>query len=270
MTAAPEARLLPKAMIATATGTATQPERKTQMIHQPNLGSFPSGGLAVVVGASGGIGAAVATAIGASGVFAHVLEASRSGQPTCDITREDQVAALAAEITESGEDLRLVFDATGYLHGAHGGPEKSWSAIDPAAMAHQFAVNTIGPALLIKHLLPLFPRDGKAVFATISAKVGSISDNQLGGWYGYRSAKAALNQIVKTASIELARKRPDAICLALHPGTVATPLSDPFAKQGIRLQTPQESATSMLQVINNASTAQSGQLIAYDGKVLPY
>ncbi|MBO6676339.1 MAG: SDR family NAD(P)-dependent oxidoreductase [Rhizobiales bacterium] len=234
------------------------------------LTSFPSGGLAVVVGASGGIGAAVAAAIGSSGRFAHVIEASRSGQPSYDITREDHVAALAEKVKASGHDLRLAFDATGYLHGAQGGPEKSWSAIDPAALAHQFAVNTIGPALLIKHLLPLFSRDGKAVFATISAKVGSISDNQLGGWYGYRSAKAALNQIVKTASIELARKRPEAICLALHPGTVATPLSDPFAKNGIRLQTPQESAASMLQVINNASTAQSGQLVAYDGKVLPY
>jgi NAD(P)-dependent dehydrogenase (short-subunit alcohol dehydrogenase family) len=240
------------------------------MTHQPNLGSFPSGGLAVVVGASGGIGAAVAAAIGASGVFAHVLEASRSGQPSYDITRQDHVAALAGQIKASGHDLRLVFDATGYLHGPHGGPEKSWSAIDPTAMAHQFAVNTIGPALLIKHLLPLLPRDDKAVFATISAKVGSISDNQLGGWYGYRSAKAALNQIVKTASIELARKRPDAICIALHPGTVATPLSDPFAKQGVRLQTPQESAASMLEVINKASNAQSGQLIAYDGTILPY
>lgn len=223
-----------------------------------------------MVGASGGIGAAVAAAIGQSGAFAHVLEASRGGQPAYDITCEDHLAALAGEIKASGLDLRLVFDATGYLHGPHGGPEKSWSAIDPTAMAHQFAVNTIGPALLIKHLLPLFPREGKSVFATISAKVGSISDNQLGGWYGYRAAKAALNQIVKTASIELGRKRPDAICMALHPGTVATPLSDPFAKQGVRLQTPQESAASMLQVVNSTSIAQSGQLIAYDGQVLPY
>jgi NAD(P)-dependent dehydrogenase (short-subunit alcohol dehydrogenase family) len=240
------------------------------MTDQPRLSSFPPGGLAVVVGASGGIGAAVATAIGQSGAFAHVLEASRSGLPAYDITCEDHVAALAGEIKALGLDLRLVFDATGYLHGPHGGPEKSWSAIDPTAMAHQFAVNTIGPALLIKHLLPLFPREGKSVFATISAKVGSISDNQLGGWYGYRAAKAALNQIVKTASIELGRKRPDAICMALHPGTVATPLSDPFAKQGVRLQTPLESAASMLQVVNSTSTAQSGQLIAYDGQVLPY
>ncbi len=240
------------------------------MTDGPDLTSLPSGGLAVVVGASGGIGAAVAAAVEASGTFAEIITASRSSEPSYDITHEDDVATLAEEIKASGHNLRLVFDATGYLHGSQGGPEKSWSAIDPAAMAHQFAVNTIGPALLIKHLLPLFPRDGKAVFATISAKVGSISDNQLGGWYGYRAAKAALNQIVKTASIELARKRPESICLALHPGTVATPLSDPFAKHGVRLQTPQNSATSMLAVINKASTAQSGQLIAYDGEVLPY
>lgn len=232
--------------------------------------SFPPGGLAVIIGARGGIGAEVATQVRASGHFADVIGTSRSGQPSLDLTQEDDIKALADHIRLTGFDLRLVFDATGYLHGEQGGPEKSWSAIDPAAMAYQFTINTIGPALLIKHLLPLFPRQGKAVFATISAKVGSISDNQLGGWYGYRAAKAALNQIVKTASIELARKRSEAVCLALHPGTVATKLSDPFAKQGVKLQNPEESVTSMLSVINAASVAQSGTLVAYNGDTLPF
>lgn len=232
--------------------------------------SFPPSGLAVIIGASGGIGAEVATQVRASGHFADVIGTSRSGQPSLDLTREDDIKALADQIRSTGLDLRLVFDATGYLHGVHGGPEKSWSAIDPAAMAYQFTINTIGPALLIKHLLPLFPREGKAVFATISARVGSISDNQLGGWYGYRAAKAALNQIVKTASIELARKRSEAICLALHPGTVATKLSDPFAKQGVRLQDSNESVTSMLSVINATSVAKSGTLVAYNGDTLPF
>jgi NAD(P)-dependent dehydrogenase (short-subunit alcohol dehydrogenase family) len=240
------------------------------MIETQPFSSFPADGLAIIIGTNGGIGAQVAAQIRASGHFADVIGTSRTGAPSLDITREDDIKALARTASASGSDLRLVFDATGYLHGPHGGPEKSWSAIDPEAMAYQFRINTIGPALLLKHLLPLFPRKGKAVFATISAKVGSISDNQLGGWYGYRAAKAALNQIVKTASIELARKRPDAICLALHPGTVATPLSDPFAKQGVRLQKPEESVASMLSVINAASVTQSGSLMSYNGDSLPF
>lgn len=240
------------------------------MSQPQTFASFPANGLAVIVGANGGIGAEVAAQVRASGRFADVIGTSRSGQPSLDLTEESDIAALAKTINGSDLDLRLVFDASGYLHGPFGGPEKSWSAIQPEAMAHQFAVNTIGPALLIKHFLPLFPRQGKAVFATISAKVGSISDNQLGGWYGYRAAKAALNQIVKTASIELARKRPEAICLALHPGTVATKLSDPFAKQGVKLQSPKESVTSMLSVINTASVVQSGSLVAYTGDTLPF
>lgn len=236
----------------------------------PELASFPPDSLAIVIGASGGIGSAVGQGLEASGAFASVIATTRNGPHALDLTRESDIADLASSVKESGHDLRLIFDATGYLHGAHGGPEKSWSAIDSQAMAYQFAINTIGPALLIKHLVPLFPRTGKAVFATISAKVGSISDNRLGGWYGYRASKAALNQIVKTASIELARSRPDAICLALHPGTVATALSEPFAKRGLRLQSAKESAAALLGVIDDATADQSGQLIAYDGTTLPY
>lgn len=222
-------------------------------------------GLAIIIGASGGIGAAIHETLKDSGQYEQIWGTSRSGQHALDLTDEKSIQALAEQAKSSGLDIRLVFDATGYLHGAYGGPEKSWSAIDPDAMRYQFAVNAIGPALLMKHFLPLLPREGRSVFATISAKVGSISDNQLGGWYGYRAAKAALNQLVKTASIELARKRPHAICLALHPGTVATPLSDPFAKNNVRLQTPQQSATAMLDVVKHVTPEQSGHLVAYDG-----
>jgi NAD(P)-dependent dehydrogenase (short-subunit alcohol dehydrogenase family) len=234
------------------------------------LSSFPGGGLAVVVGASGGIGTAVNAQISASGAFAQTLAVGRSTTPAVDLLDEGSIAALANQAKETGHDLRLLFDATGYLHGPHGGPEKSWSAIDQDAMRHQFEINAIGPALLIKYFAPLVPRDGKAVLATISAKVGSISDNQLGGWYGYRAAKAALNQIVKTTSIELARKRREAACIALHPGTVATALSDPFAKKGVRLQTAQQSAAALLDVIDGVTPADSGKLLAYDGTTLPY
>lgn len=221
--------------------------------------------LAIVIGASGGIGAAVHQDLAASGRYSDVWGTSRTGPHPLDLTHEPSIAALAEQVRSSGLDLRLIFDATGYLHGAYGGPEKSWSAIDPTAMAYQFAINAIGPALLMKYFLPLLPRQGRSVFATISAKVGSISDNHLGGWYGYRASKAALNQLVKTASIELARKRPDAICLALHPGTVETPLSGPFAKNNVRLQTPAQSAAAMLNVIEQAGPQHSGHLLSYDG-----
>lgn len=235
-----------------------------------SLSSFPAGGLAIIIGATGGLGSAISAQISASAAFTDVIALGRSTTPPLDLTIEQHIADLASRVQVSGFDLRFVFDATGYLHGPYGGPEKSWSAIDQDAMAHQFAINTIGPALLIKHLAPLLPRQGKSVFATISAKVGSISDNQLGGWYGYRAAKAGLNQIIKTTSIELARKRPEAVCLALHPGTVATPLSDPFAKQGVRLQSPDQSASAMLRVIDSATATQSGNLLAYDGSTLPF
>ena len=137
-------------------------------------------------------------------------------------------------------------------------------------MQRSFAVNAIGPALVAKHVLGRFPRDERAVFAAISARVGSISDNRLGGWYGYRAAKAALNQLIRSLAIELARTRPEAVCVGLHPGTVDTRLSEPF--QGNvpdrQLFTPQASTARMLEVIDNLKSADTGQLFAYDGSVI--
>jgi NAD(P)-dependent dehydrogenase (short-subunit alcohol dehydrogenase family) len=142
--------------------------------------------------------------------------------------------------------------------------------LDPAQLAHQFAINAIGPALLMKHFLPLLARNERAVFATLSARVGSISDNHLGGWYGYRASKAALNQLVRTAAIELARTRPLAICVALHPGTVDTDLSRPFAKAGLAVRTPEEAAERLLGVIAGLTVAQTGLLVDYNGKVIAF
>jgi NAD(P)-dependent dehydrogenase (short-subunit alcohol dehydrogenase family) len=122
-------------------------------------------------------------------------------------------------------------------------------------------VNAIGPALLIKHFLPMLPRSGKCVFATLSARVGSIGDNRLGGWYSYRASKAALNQIVRTAAIELRRSRPDAICVALHPGTVATPLSARFAKSGLEVQSPDTAAMRILAVLDGLTAESSGEFL---------
>ena len=128
-------------------------------------------------------------------------------------------------------------------------------------MARSFAINAIGPAIIIKHVLPLLPRAGRSVFATLSARVGSIADNRLGGWYGYRASKAALNQLVRTASIELRRRRPAAVCVALHPCTVATGLSSRFAKDGLEVQAPALAAERLLAVIAGLGPEQSGGFI---------
>ncbi len=231
------------------------------------LSSFPSGGLAVVIGATGGIGSALYRQLESTGQFAQVMGVSRSSSPSLDLTQEASIAEAAAMIAAQPHDLRLVIVATGILHGGPRPPEKTWRELDPEAMAHAFAINATGPALLMKHLLPLLPRHGKAVFAAVSARVGSIGDNKLGGWYAYRAAKAALNQFIHTAAIELARSRPEACCVALHPGTVATRLSSPFGKVGLDVQTPDEAAERMLSVIEGLKASDSGGF--FDHKGLP-
>lgn len=220
---------------------------------------------AVVVGASGGIGAALARGIEAEGEA--VLRLGRGASPALDLLDE---ASIAAAAEAAGQGLTLVIDATGFLHGGGFQPEKALRQLDPAHLAHSFAVNATGPALLMKHFLPRLARDRRAVFATLSAKVGSISDNQLGGWYSYRAAKAALNQLVRTAAIELARSHPQAICVALHPGTVATDLSAPFAKAGLAVQTPEQAAGRLLSVLDDLTPAQTGLLIDYRGQTIPF
>ena len=232
------------------------------------LTSFPEGGLAVIIGASGAIGAQVARQAEASGRFASVLRfaRSRAGADFLDLTDEGSIASAAARISAVALPLRLVFDATGMLHDGDIQPEKSWRSLDPAAMARSFAINAIGPALLMKHLLPLLAGDGKSVFATLSARVGSIGDNHLGGWYSYRAAKAALNQLVHSAAIELARKRPDAACVVLHPGTVASRLSDPFAKAGLNVHPADAAAAKLLSVIDALQGQHTGSFHDAEGK----
>ena len=216
-------------------------------------------------GASGGIGGALAEQLVQEG--REVCRISRRSDPAIDLLDEASIAAAAAAI---GPGLRLVLDATGFLHDTAFQPEKSLRQIDLAHLALSFAVNATGPALLMKHFLPLLARDGRAVFATLSARVGSISDNRLGGWYAYRASKAALNQLVRTASVELARTRPEAICVALHPGTVDTPLSGPFAKAGLAVQTPKESAAGLLAMIARLTPEQTGLLFDQTGAQIPF
>ena len=236
-------------------------------------------GTAVVFGAGGGIGRALVELLAAQGC--HAVHAGARNLPkglpaevqpfSFDLTSEESIAAALAAI--SGP-LDLVLVATGVLQdeGLGLAPEKTWRALDPAAMARAFAINTIGPALIAKHALPRLRREGRAVFAALSARVGSIGDNRLGGWHSYRASKAALNQVVRTCAVELARTRPEAIAVALHPGTVATRLSAPF-QRGVpaeQLFTPDESAAHLLRVIEGLTPADSGGFFAWDGAPIPY
>lgn len=232
--------------------------------------AFPHDGLSVVIGASGGVGSAVAAVLDQGGRFAGTLRFARNGTPALDVTNEDSVAAAAQGVRATGLPLRLLFVATGFLHDCEHRPERSLRDLTPAHLAKAFAVNAIGPALVLKHFVPVLPRAGKAVIAFLSAKVGSIGDNRLGGWHSYRASKAALNQIVRTASIELARSRPEAICVALHPGTVDTPLSAPFAKGGLDVRAPDDAARQLVDVIAALTPRHNGAFLDYRGDELPW
>lgn len=232
---------------------------------------------AAVFGAGGGIGAALLAQMTSLGDMSEVFALSRrlpvppagTGATVVpvafDLTDESSIAAAAARI---GGPIDLCLVATGALTLPDGtGPEKSLRQIDPGAMAQAFALNTIGPALIAKHMLPLLPRDRRAVFAVLSARVGSIGDNRLGGWHAYRASKAALNMLVRNFAIELGRTHRQAICVGLHPGTVATRLSQPF-QRGVaadRLFTPEVCASHLLRVIDGLTPDDSGHCFAWDG-----
>jgi NAD(P)-dependent dehydrogenase (short-subunit alcohol dehydrogenase family) len=234
---------------------------------------------AVVIGASGGIGSALARAIAASGRYSTIHGISRTSRAAesgiryhnADIADEASVQRAAASIG-TDEPVGLVIIASGLLHEAKILPEKALRMIDPAAMARLFAVNTIGPAIIAKHFVPLLPRQGRSIFAALSARVGSIEDNRLGGWYSYRASKAALNQVIRTLAIELKRTRPEAIALALHPGTVATDLSKPFRSDETHegLFSPHDAAANLLKVLDQATQEQSGALLAWNSARIPY
>lgn len=205
---------------------------------------------ALVIGASGGIGAALMAALARRG---EVVGVSRRGDGL-DLTDEASVATVMGRLEGSFDTLIV---ATGALEIAGARPEKSLRALDAGAMAEQFALNAIGPALVVKHALRLMPKDRVARLAVLSARVGSIGDNALGGWYSYRAAKAALNQLVHTASIEVARSHPHAVLALLHPGTVATGLTQAYAG-GHAVVTPEVAAEHLLAVLDGLRPADSG------------
>lgn len=217
---------------------------------------------AVVIGASGGIGAALVEALAEEDVTVHALARSFAGGRHIDLTDEASIAAAAARVGTP----ETVIVATGLLHDGDRGPERALRDLDPDWLARQYAVNAIGPALVAKHFLPVMPVKGaRSVFAVLSARVGSISDNRLGGWYGYRASKAALNQLVRTLAVEDRRRNDRGIVVALHPGTVDTALSQPFRQSGRDLFQPGRAAVQLLDVIDGLRPVDSGKFFAWDG-----
>lgn len=215
---------------------------------------------ALIIGASGGIGAALGNAAAARGYAVTGLSRAHDGLEVTDpASVERHLGALEGP-------FELILVATGALE-VHHPPEKSLRALSAAALSDQFATNALGPALVLRHAPRLMPRDRRAVFGALSARVGSIGDNGLGGWYSYRAAKAALNQILHTASIEIARTHPQAVVTALHPGTVATPFTAKYVAVGDATP-PAEAAANLLNVCD--ALTETGGFFDYAGKRVPW
>ncbi len=243
------------------------------------LSSFGQPVRAAVVGASGGIGGALVAQLAADPGVETVYAFSRKPAATAEKvvpgqmdTDDEASVAAAAEDLATAAPLGLVIVASGLLHDGEAlQPEKSFRHLEAAALTRSFQVNSIGPALVAKHFLPLLYRERKAVFAALSARVGSIGDNRLGGWYGYRAAKAALNMTIRCLAIEVARNRKQTVCVGLHPGTVDSRLSQPF-QRGVaqeKLFSPATAAGHLLTVVDGLTPEDSGKVFAWDCREIP-
>jgi NAD(P)-dependent dehydrogenase (short-subunit alcohol dehydrogenase family) len=229
--------------------------------------SFPEGFRACVIGASGAIGSAFVHALEEHPRCASVVALHRHSFPAIDLRDELSIEAAAQQMIELGP-FHLIIHAAGILHQAEFMPEKKMGDLNLHQMHSLFAVNTFGPALVLRHFSKLLDRQ-RGVFALLSAKVGSIQDNHLGGWYSYRASKAALNMMIKTAAIEIKRTQVNAVVIALHPGTVNSALSKPF--RGEEIGRPAAvAAEEMLQVINQLQPEDTGSFLSYKGERLPW
>jgi NAD(P)-dependent dehydrogenase (short-subunit alcohol dehydrogenase family) len=224
---------------------------------------------AVIIGARGGIGVALADALEKDPNYAQVIRLHRESNPPVNLLDESSIAAAAASLTAAHPPISLVLVATGLLHSNQNGPEKSLRELDPDWMIENFRINAVGPALVAKHFLPIMAKQGPICFAALSARVGSISDNRLGGWHSYRASKSALNMLIRNIAIEWQRKNPQSVVVGLHPGTVETALSAPFKGNPAHERfSPARAAGDMLSVLHGLKPEQSGQIFAYDGSLV--
>lgn len=241
----------------------------------------------LVQGASRGLGLTFATQLAAAGARVFATARDPQGSPglrdlaaahprvtllTLDVTRLDSIQAAVAEISAATDGLDLVLNVAGVLNGLGKSPERRLEHIDPAAMAEAFAINAIGPILMARQTLPLLSHGGRAVFASLSARIGSIDDNRKGGWYSCRASKAAQNQLLRTLSIELTRRAPEVISVSLHPGTVDTDMSKPF-QRGVppgKLFSADRAAKQLLDIIKGLTEGDHGTFIAWDGQPIPW
>jgi NAD(P)-dependent dehydrogenase (short-subunit alcohol dehydrogenase family) len=222
-----------------------------------------------VLGASGAIGQAFVQALRTDPGCASVVAVSRGEPLRWDLRDPPSLEALSEHLRGALEGpLHLVIDATGALRIDGRGPEKRLQELDADALMASLQVNAVGPALLLRHLSPLLARDERVIWAKLSARVGSIEDNRKGGWYGYRAAKAALNQLLQTAAIEVARQRPQAVVAALQPGTVRSLLSQPFV--GEAASDPRDAALHLLRVIDTLEPTGRAQFVDYAGQTIPW
>ena len=232
------------------------------------LPSLPQGYRALVIGCTGAIGAALLHHLQADPRCALAVGLGRHTTPAIDLDEESTIAHAAQALKAQGP-WHCIIHAAGVLHGPHGMPEKRLGQLNYAQLEATFRTNTFGPALVLAHFAPLLAKQERSVLAVLSAKVGSISDNRLGGWYSYRASKAALNMLLKTASIEVARTHPLAVLVALHPGTVTSALSAPF--NGAEIGRPAaDAAADMLRVLDDVAPEKTGSFYAYSGEPLPW
>ncbi len=238
---------------------------------------------AVIIGGNGGVGREFVRQLEQSTLVEKIvathrrpLESLDTGSKVhwleVDVKEETTIANLASYLKANGIKPNLIINCIGILHTTEFGPEKTWRHLNAQTMQDVFAINAFAVALLGKHLIPLMPRQGRSIFASLSARVGSIADNRLGGWYSYRASKTAHNMFVKTLSLEAMRKYPELAIVSLHPGTVDTTLSEPFTARydPKKLFTSERSVRELSQVIANCTSVDTGGFFAWDGQSIPF